>query len=222
MRLLLVEDDATTRDHVCAGLSARGHDVEIAEDGRAGLRLATTDAFDVLIIDRMLPELDGLALVRALRTARVDTPALMLTALGGIADRVDGLRGGADDYLVKPFELEELDARLEALGRRPQRGVEHAVLARGDLLLNRLTRHATWNDQPLELTASEFAMLELLMLNAGRTVTKAMMLEQVFDLDPSSSGAIVEPHVSRLRAKLVRKGAQDPIRTMRGAGYLLV
>ncbi len=222
MRLLLVEDDGLTREHIRAGLSARGYDVETAVDGRSGLERASTRIYDVLIVDRLLPGLDGLALLKALRTARVTTPAIVLTALGGIADRVEGLRGGADDYLVKPFDVEELDARIEALGRRPALANGSILLYRGGLKVNRLARTAVYGDELLELTSSEFAMLELLMSNAGRTVTKAMILESVFDLDSHAAGQIVEPHISRLRAKLERAGLTDAIRTLRGVGYAFV
>jgi two-component system OmpR family response regulator len=219
---LLVEDDGLTREHIRAGLSARGYDVETAVDGRSGLERASTRIYDVLIVDRLLPGLDGLALLKALRTARVTTPAIVLTALGGIADRVEGLRGGADDYLVKPFDVEELDARIEALGRRPALANGSILLYRGGLKVNRLARTAVYGDELLELTSSEFAMLELLMSNAGRTVTKAMILESVFDLDSHAAGQIVEPHISRLRAKLERAGLTDAIRTLRGVGYAFV
>ena len=219
MHLLLVEDDALTREHIRAGLSARGDVVEVAADGRTGLQYASTRAYDVVILDRMLPDLDGLSVLKALRMAGVRTPVILLTALGGIADRVGGLRGGADDYLIKPFDLEELDARIEALGRRLAPTGESILLHRGGVELNRLTRSALCGDDALDLTSSEFAMLELLLLNAGQTVTKAMILDTVFDLDTRAAGQVVEPHISRLRAKLERAGVSDAIRTVRGMGY---
>jgi two-component system OmpR family response regulator len=218
---LIIEDDGRTREFVSDGLGARGHEVAAERDGRAGLLRACDRSFDVLVIDRMLPSLGGLEILRALRTASIDTPAILLTALGGLADRVEGLRGGADDYLVKPFELDELEARLEAIGRRPPTVGAAAVLRKDDIVLDRLTRKVTVDGVLADLTGSEFAMLEMLMLNAGQAVTKAMLVEGVFDLHLSAPGPLIEPHMSRLRAKLVRLGAVDPIRTLRGVGYAI-
>jgi two-component system, OmpR family, response regulator len=217
VKILLVEDDEPTLEYIRAGLAARGHAVEAERDGRSGLLKASAGGHDVLIVDRMLPVLDGLELVKALRTSSISAPIILLTALGGIADRVEGLRAGADDYLVKPFDLEELDARVEAVGRRAP--LANGVLRKGAIALDRLGRRVSVDGAPAELTHSEFAMLELLMLNAGRPVTKAMLLEEVFDLQINAPGPIVEPHMSRLRAKLSRLGAVDAIRTLRGVGY---
>ncbi len=221
MRILLIEDDAPASHFICEGLTARGHIVVACEDGRDGLRAAAAGGFDVLVVDRMLPGVDGLSLVRALRTAGTATPAILLTALGGVADRIDGLRAGADDYLVKPFDIDELDARMEAMGRRPPMATTLVILKSGDLELHRLARRVTFDGRILELTGCEFAMLEMLMLNAGRGVTKAMLLEAVFDLQAASTaaGSIIEPHVSRLRGKLCEAGAVDVIMTLRGRGY---
>lgn len=219
MHLLIVEDDAQTLDFVRTGLTRRGHKVECEGDGRDGLRRAGAGRFDVVILDRMLPGLDGLDLLRALRTSGVDTPVILLTALGGVADRVEGLRAGADDYLVKPFEFEELDARIEAIGRRPPTTL--GVLRKDGIVLDRLARRVTVEGAPVDLTHSEFAMLEMLLLNLGRPVTKAMLLEGVFDLQLNAPGPVIEPHMSRLRAKLTRHGAVDPIRTLRGVGYAI-
>ena len=219
MEILLVEDDPATLHHVRDGLSARGHAVETALDGREGLQHACARPFDVIVLDRMLPGLDGLAIVKALRMSRHDTPIILLTAIGGVADRIDGLRQGADDYLVKPFDMDELEARIEALGRRPPLTNAVSVLRLGDLELDRLGRRVAFDDEPVDLTQSEFSMLEILLLNRGSTVTKSMLLEKVFDLAADAPGAIVEPHVSRLRAKLTRAGAPDFIRTLRGVGY---
>jgi two-component system OmpR family response regulator len=219
LNILIIEDDLQTLEFVRSGLTARGHAVEGEADGRAGLLRACERGFDVLVIDRMLPSLDGMEILKALRTSSVDTPAILLTAMGGLADRVEGLRAGADDYLVKPFELDELEARLEAVGRRPPTAAANAVLRKDGVVLDRLARRVTVEGATADLTASEFAMLEMLLLNAGRPVTKAMLLEGVFDLPASAPGPIIEPHMSRLRAKLVRLGAADPIRTLRGIGY---
>jgi two-component system OmpR family response regulator len=219
LNILLVEDDQQTLEFLRAGLVARGHAVDAEQDGRDGLLRACVMRYDILIIDRMLPGLDGLDLLKALRTSSVDTPVILLTAMGGLADRVEGLRGGADDYLVKPFELEELDARIEAIGRRPPTAAASGLLRKDGILLDRLARRVTVEGAPADLTSSEFAMLEMLLLNAGRSVTKTMLLEGVFDLQLNAPGPIIEPHMSRLRAKLVRLGAVDPIRTLRVVGY---
>ena len=217
MKLLVVEDDAQTLEFIRSGLSRRGREVDGAADGRAALIKAGEARYDVMILDRMLPGLDGLDVLKALRAAGVDTPVILLTARGGVADRVEGLKTGADDYLVKPFDLDELDARVEALARRAP--LSQSVLRKDDIALDRLERRVTVDGALVDLTYSEFSMLELLMLNAGKPVTKAMLLEKVFDLQVNAPGSIIEPHMSRLRAKLLREGATDPIRTLRGVGY---
>ncbi len=219
MYILIVEDDVQTLDFLRHGLEGKGHRVDAERDGRDGLLRAGAGRYDVLVVDRMLPGLDGLDLLKALRAASVDTPVILLTALGGLADRVEGLRGGADDYLVKPFELEELDARIEAIARRPPIGASSGVLQKDGITLDRLARRVTVEGVLADLTSSEFAMLELLLLNSGKSVTKAMLLERVFDLQSNAPGPIIEPHMSRLRAKLIKLGAADPIRTLRGVGY---
>ena len=218
MRLLLVEDDPPTADFVRAGLVTRGHDVELVADGRSAVIRLAEGGFEVAVLDRMLPGFDGLAVLRAIRAGGVSTPVILLTALGGVSDRVEGLRAGGDDYLVKPFDLDELDARVHALARRPPLSPA-LVLRRGGLTLDRLRRRVSAEEVELPLTASEYQILELLMVGAGRPVTKAMILEQVFDLDRHSPGMVIEPHVSRLRAKLAQAGVADPIRTLRGRGY---
>ena len=219
MDILLVEDDPAMLNFVRDGLLARGHVVETANDGRAGLVHACAKPFDVIVLDRMLPTLDGMSILKALRTSRRDTPVILLTAIGGVSDRVEGLRQGADDYLVKPFDMDELDARIEALGRRPPLANAATILHFGDLELDRLNRRVTHSGAPIDLTVSEFGMLEMLLLNRGSSVTKSMILERMFDLESDAPGTIVEPHVSRLRAKLTRAGAPDFIRTLRGVGY---
>ena len=221
MIVLLVEDDAATSAHVSQGLSARGHEVEVAADGRVGLVRGADPRFGCLIVDRMLPGYDGLTLVRTLRTAGVKTPTIFLTAVGGVTDRVQGLRAGADDYLVKPFELVELDARIEAIGRRPPMPSAATLLRAGALELDRLGRTVGLEGRRVELTASEFKIVELLLLSAGHPVTKAMLVEAVFGLDHPTPAVIIEPHVSRLRHKLQGADGQDPIRTVRGVGYLI-
>ena len=218
MHLLLVEDDPPTADFVRAGLVARGHDVTVAGDGREAVIALARGGFEVAVLDRLLPEFDGLAVLRAVRSAGVSTPVIFLTALGGVSDRVEGLKAGGDDYLVKPFDLDELDARIHALGRRPPLSPA-LTLRQGGLTLDRLSRRVCAGERELPLTASEYQILELLMVSAGRLVTKAMILEQVFDLDRRSPGMVIEPHVSRLRAKLADAGAPEVIRTHRGRGY---
>jgi two-component system OmpR family response regulator len=218
--VLVVEDDEVVRDHLAAGLTGGGWRAETAADGAAGLQLASQTAYDVLVVDRLLPGLDGLSMVRALRRQGVETPAIFLTALGSIAERVEGLDGGGDDYLVKPFSLAELRARVGALARRAQRA-PRAVLEAGDVALDRIGRTVRRAGRPVELLAMEYRLLEFLMLHPGRPVTRAMLLEQVwgFNFDPGTN--IVETHISRLRAKLGQGGERSIITTIRGAGYVI-
>jgi len=220
MRVLVVEDDLQTAVYVRDGLSGAGCEVAVAEDGASGLDLARHGPFDVLVIDRMLPVLDGLSLVSALRRDEVQTPVLFLTAMGAIADRVEGLEGGGDDYLVKPFSIEELGARVNALARRPaMRGREPAVLRSGDLQLDRLQRVARRGERKIELLPLQFKLLEYLLLHEGDVVTRSMLLEGVWGLrfDPRTN--IVETHISHLRGKIDIPGEPSLIVTVRGAGY---
>ncbi len=222
MRVLVVEDDPETAATVQEGVAGPDCQVELAHHGEAGLALARQGGFDVLVVDRMLPGLDGLSLVRRLRGEGVGAPALLLTALGSVADRVAGLRGGADDYLVKPFSIAELKARIGALARRPAAPSGAATTLRaGDLVLDRLARTARVDGREVELLPLQFKLLEFLMLNAGRLVTRAMLLETVwgFSFDPRTN--IVETHISHLRAKIDAPGCASLIRTVRGAGYIL-
>lgn len=221
MRILIVEDDAENRSFVARGLSELGHQVVESVDGRDGLYQATEGSFDVLVVDRMLPGLDGLSLVRALRATGDATPVLLLTAIGGIADRVAGLEGGADDYLVKPFAFSELAARLQALGRRPVTQADNMMLTVGDLTLdlNRRTVHRA--GQKIALQPREFAILAELMRNPRRVMTRTMLLERVWDYDFDPRTNIVETHLSRLRSKLNAGFEEDAIETVRGAGYMI-
>ena len=223
MRVLVVEDDAETAAYVARGLKEQGHGVEVAGDGRDGLFLALDQTFDVIVMDRMTPGMDGLSVVKSLRAGGVVTPVLFLTALGGVGDRVEGLEAGADDYLVKPFSFSELNARINALGRRaPMREQTVSVLKLGALELNRLQRSARVGDKTLELKPKEFQLLEYLMQNADRVVTRTMLLEHVWDFHFDPKTTIVETHISRIRAKLEACGAGAPnIHTVRGAGYML-
>jgi two-component system OmpR family response regulator len=221
MRILLIEDDAQTADYVVRGLHETGQAVELSTDGKDGLFRATNDEWDLLIVDRMLPSLDGLSLVKAVRAAGMLKPVLMLTAMGAIEDRVAGLEGGADDYLVKPFSFAELNARVNALGRRPPLRDEETMLVIADLTLDRLRRTVKRADHVVDLQPREFRLLEELMLNAGRVVTRTMLLERVWDFQFDPGTNIVESHMSRIRSKIDRGDDRPLIHTVRGAGYVI-
>jgi two-component system OmpR family response regulator len=221
MKVLLIEDDPETAAYVARGLREHGHVVDLAATGRDGLFLATDGGHAVLIVDRMLPGLDGISLVQALRGTGVKVPVLFLTALGGVGDRVRGLEAGGDDYLVKPFAFTELLARINALARRPPLSDTPLVLRAADLELDLLKRTVARASRPIELQPREFQLLEYMMRNADRVVTRTMLLEAVweFHFDPRTN--IVETHMSRLRAKLSQHGGPELIHTVRGAGYML-
>ena len=221
MRVLVIEDDVETQSYIAAGLADAGHSVEVSANGREGLRLANGGGYDLLIVDRMIPEIDGLTFVKTIRASGDVTPVLMLTAMGQIADRVDGLEAGADDYLVKPFSFAELSARLNALARRPPLRPGDGLLVVGDLVLDRLNRVVRRGDTRIDLQPREFQLLELLMLNAAKIVTRTMMLERVwsFRFDPGTN--IVETHISRIRSKIDRGGDIALIHTVRGEGYVI-
>jgi two-component system OmpR family response regulator len=221
VRILLIEDDPETAEYVVTGLQTEGgHDVEVAADGRAGLLRAASETWDLLIVDRMLPGLDGLAIVRTLRVSNIATPALFLTTMGGIDDRVAGLNAGGDDYLIKPFAFAELVARVAALGRRPKRPAPETMLRVADLEMDMLARVVRRAGQELELQPREYELLEYLMKHAGHVVTRTMLLENVwgFHFDPRTS--LVESHISRLRGK-VDRGRPELINTVRGSGYCI-
>jgi two-component system OmpR family response regulator len=222
MKILVVEDDPQTAAYVAKGLRQAAHVVDVAVNGRDGFSMATVDAYDVLIVDRRLPGLDGLKLVKSLRNFGVRTLTMFLTTMDGIDDRVQGLEAGGDDYLVKPFAFAELQARVGALSRRRPAAPEETALRVGDLELNLLQRRAIRNGRPIDLLPQEFKLLEFLMRNAGRIATRTMLLEGVwgFHFDPRTS--IVETHISRLRGKLSGPQERDLIRTVRGAGYMIV
>jgi two-component system, OmpR family, response regulator len=222
VKILVVEDDQETAAYIARGLREAGHVVDHAPDGQEGLFLATGGGYDVMVVDRMLPKLDGLSLVRALRAARVATPAIFLTARAGVGDRVEGLDAGADDYLVKPFAFAELMARINALARRPPPREEVTVLRAGDLEMDLLKRAVTREGKRIELQPREFRLLEFLMRHAGQVVTRTMLLEGVWDFHFDPKTSVVETHISRLRAK-VDKGfaGGELIQTVRGAGYAI-
>jgi two-component system, OmpR family, response regulator len=222
VKILIVEDDSATAEYLLHGLIEAGHAAEVAQDGREGLaRISGTQSWDLLIVDRKLPHLDGLTLVRTLRDAAIAAPVLFLTTLGSIDDRVDGLNAGADDYLVKPFAFSELLARVAALGRRPRQTAPATSLRVDDLEMDLLARVVRRGGLPIDLQPREFRLLEYLMQHADQVVTRAMLLEKVWDLHFDPHTNVVETHVSRLRAK-VDKGHSTPlIHTIRGSGYCL-
>ncbi|HEX3347500.1 MAG TPA: response regulator transcription factor [Acetobacteraceae bacterium] len=221
MKVLLIEDDQETSAYVARGLREQGHVVDLAATGRDGLFLATEGGHDVLIVDRMLPGLDGIGLVQALRGTGVKAPVLFLTALGGVGDRVRGLDAGGDDYLVKPFAFAELLARLNALARRPPLNDQPAVLRAGDLEIDLLRRKVSRSGKPIELQPREFQLLAFLMRHVDRVVTRTMLLESVWDFHFDPKTNIVETHISRLRGKLAQHGGGELIHTVRGAGYIV-
>jgi two-component system, OmpR family, response regulator len=221
MKILLIEDEDETARHVAEGLARQGHVVDRAENGRDGLFLAASEPYDAMIVDRLLPGLDGLGVVKTIRGAGVTTPVLFLTAVDGVNDRVEGLEAGADDYLVKPFAFTELAARLNALARRPALAQIGTVLRVGDLEMDLLRRSLTRSGRVIELLAREFRLLEYLMRHPGQVVTRTMLLEHVWDFHFDPRTSVVETQISRLRRKLGGDGDQALIETLRGAGYRL-
>lgn len=221
MRILVIEDDAETAAYIVEGLSTGGHVADHVSDGRDGLMLATSGSYDALVLDRMLPGLDGLNLLKTLRSAGVKTPVLFLTARGGIDDRVEGLNAGGDDYLTKPFAFSELIARLSALGRRPPLAPVQTTFRVADLEMDLIARKVKRGGKSIDLQPREFRLLEYLLRNAGRVVTRTMLLEQVWEFHFDPKTKIVETHISRLRAKIDRGTDQDLIHTIRGSGYVL-
>lgn len=221
MKLLLVEDDMGTAAYLKRALTEAGHTVDQAATGRDGLLLAAGEVYDVMVLDRMLPGIDGLAILRTIRATGVKTPVLLLTAMGGIDDRVEGLEAGADDYLVKPFALAELMARINALARRPP--PQEAATGRrvADLEIDLLKRSVTRAGRRIELQPREFQLLEYMMRQAGRVVTRTMLLEAIWDFHFDPKTNIVETHMSRLRSKVDKGHAVALIHTVRGAGYCL-
>jgi two-component system OmpR family response regulator len=221
MRVLLIEDDVETAAFIAEGLGERGHVVDHASDGPGGLQRSTDEDYDVLIVDRMLPGMDGLAIVNAVRRAGVRTPVLFLTALGGLDDRVTGLDAGGDDYLVKPFAIAELAARINALRRRATAVAAGTVLRVADLELDSVRRTVTRQGKPIDLQPREYRLLEYLMRHAGHVVTRRMLLQNVWDFHFDPKTTVVETHMSRLRAKVDRDFAVELIHTLRGEGYSL-
>ncbi|MGD2172909.1 MAG: response regulator transcription factor [Gammaproteobacteria bacterium] len=222
MRVLLVEDDPEVSSYLQKGLREQGYNVDSALDGKDGLFLANSEDYDVMIIDRMLPALDGLTIVKSVRAAGKNTPMLVLSALGEVDDRVEGLRAGGDDYLTKPFAFSELLARLDALARRNRQSpAAETTLRVADLELDQLTRVVKRGGKIIELQPREYRLLEYLMENAGRVVTRTMLLEQVWDyyFDPQTN--VIDVHISRLRGKIDKDFDQPLLHTVRGAGYVI-
>lgn len=221
MRILLIEDDTETAAFICDGLTKAGHVVSFESHGDIGLQLAATQSYDILIVDRMLPRVDGLTIIKDLRNLKIETPVVCLTALGGVEDRVTGLEAGADDYLVKPFDFGELLARVNALVRRSIKTSRSAAIQFADIELDQVTRKVTRSGKVIELLPREFALLELLMQNAGRVVTRAMLLKHVWDFNFEPKTSLVETHMSRLRTKIDRPFSVPVLHTIRGRGYKL-
>jgi len=221
MHILLIEDDRKSAERVSRGLTEAGHVCDVLDDGEDGLFQAMRNSYDVLVVDRMLPSLDGLAIVRALRAAGRKTPVLFLTAVGGIDDRVEGLDAGGDDYLVKPFAFSELLARVNALARRPPTVAEQTTLQVADLKMDLLRRRVTRGQVEIDLQPREFTLLEVLMRNEGRVVTRTMLLERVWDFHFDPKTSVVETHISRLRAKIDKPFDTALLHTIRNVGYSL-
>jgi two-component system OmpR family response regulator len=221
MKLLVIEDDREAAAYITKGLGESGYVVDVAHEGRDGLFMASSGAYDALIVDRMLPGMDGLAVIAALRAAEIRVPVLILSALGVVDDRVKGLRAGSDDYLVKPFAFAELLARLEALLRRGSGTAQTTKLRVSDLEMDLLGRIVHRGEQEIELLPREFRLLEFLMRHVGQVVTRTMLLENVWDyhFDPQTN--VIDVHISRLRQKIDKGFAKPLLQTVRGAGYRL-
>ena len=221
MKLLIVEDDEDAAKFLVKAFGEAGHNPIHVGDGESGLHLALTEQFDVFILDRMLPKLDGLSLLKQARAKAVNTPALILSALGAVDDRVEGLRSGGDDYLTKPYAFSELLARVEVLAKRTNNEENEAILTVGPLELNRLSREVVRDGEKILLQPREFRLLAYLMQNAGTVVTRTMLLEKVWDyhFDPQTN--VIDVHISRLRSKIDKDFPKQLLQTVRGAGYIL-
>lgn len=221
MRILLLEDDKRTAEYVVRGLAEAGHTCDLLADGRDALFAATRHAYDVIVADRMVPGLDGLSVIKSARAAGVKTPVIFLTSVGGVDDRVEGLEAGGDDYLVKPFAFSELLARVHALGRRPPSQEQKSLLRVADLEMDLIKREVTRAGELIDLQPREFRLLELLLRNEGRVITRTMLLERVWDLHFDPKTSVVETHISRLRAKIDRPFGAQLLHTVRNTGYTL-
>jgi two-component system OmpR family response regulator len=221
VKLLVVEDDPVARDYLCKALKESGHVVDDVDDGMQGLQRATTETYDVLIIDRMLPSLDGLTVIETLRKSGHDTPVLIVSALGEVDERVRGLRSGGDDYLVKPYAYAELLARVEVLAQRRSAVAQETSLRVADLELDLLARTARRAGRKIELQPREFQLLEYLLRHSGQVVTRTMLLESVWDFHFDPQTNVIDVHISRLRRKIDKDFDVPLIQTIRGAGYSL-
>ena len=221
MRILIVEDDLEAAEAMVRGLTEAGYDCTAAPDGEAGLEAARSGDFDVMIVDRMMPKMDGVTLIQTLRREGDQTPVLFLSALGEINDRVDGLKAGGDDYLVKPYAFAELIARVEALARRRETGSVQTLLRVGDLEMDLIGRTVHRQGHEIDLQPREFQLLEFMMRNAGQAVTRTMLLEKVWEyhFDPQTN--VIDVHISRLRSKIDKGFDRAMLQTVRGAGYRL-
>ena len=221
MKVLIVEDDREASAYLARALKEAGHVPDEAADGEVGLEMARSASYDVLIVDRMLPKRDGLSMIRELRSEGDDTPVLILSALGQVDDRVKGLRSGGDDYLTKPYAFSELLARVEILARRKKPDEAETTLTVADLTLDRLSREVARAGKKILLQPREFRLLEYLMRNAGKVVTRTMLLEEVWDyhFDPQTN--VIDVHISRLRSKIDKDFDPPLLHTVRGAGYML-
>jgi two-component system OmpR family response regulator len=221
MKILIIEDDLDAASYLVKAFREAGHTVDQASDGESGLFMASENSYDVLIVDRMLPRRDGLSVIMELRKKNVNTPVLILSALGQVDDRVTGLRAGGDDYLPKPYSFTELLARVEVLGRRRGLPEQDMVYKVGDLELDRLSHDVRRNGKEILLQPREYRLLEYLMKNAGQVVTRTMLLENVWDyhFDPQTN--VIDVHVSRLRSKIEKDFDKPLLRTIRGAGYMI-
>jgi two-component system, OmpR family, response regulator len=222
MKILLIEDDKEAAKYLVKGLREQGYVVDHAAGGKDGLFLATTEKYDGMIVDRMVPEVDGVTIVQTLRAAKNETPILILTALDKVDEKVKGLKAGADDYLAKPYSFTELLARLEAITRRKAGEKAVTKLTCGDLEMDLLTRMVKRGGKTIELQAREFALLEYLMRNCGTVITRTMLLEHVWDYNFDPQTNVIDVHISRLRQKIDKGFDKTMIQTLRGAGYKLV
>lgn len=219
MRIMLAEDDRHTAAYTARGFKEAGHIVDVLDNGREAMVQCLQIAYDVLVVDRMLPGLDGLSIVKRLRASGIKAPVIFLTAVSGVDDRVAGLEAGADDYLTKPFAFSELLARVNALARRPATSIETTHLQVADLYLDLLGRKAKRGEQDIELQPREFTLLEVLMRNEGRVVSRTMLLEQVWDFHFDPKTSVVETHISRLRSKIDKPFPEPLLHTVRNLGY---
>lgn len=222
MRILLIEDDLNVADFICKGLTENNHVVDHQSDGKEGLFFATTEDYDVMIIDRMLPGIEGLTIIRTIRASSIKTPVIILSAMADVEQRVEGLQSGADDYLVKPFAFSELLARIEILGKRNNSSEsQETQLQIADLKIDLLTHKVTRNNQDINLLATEYRLLEYLMRHAGQVVSRIMLFEHVWDYNFDPQTNVIDVHMSRLRKKIDKPFDKGLIHTIRGAGYVI-